>query len=80
VKDVLPYLVQFYALAKGKLTTMVALLTALLSEVLGNWDAAAALFPPWVIAHRAHIVSASALLAIWTRVRRQIPAAVEAAK
>lgn len=66
------YISKFIALAKGKLTTYVALLTAGLSELLGSWDSASALFPPWIITHKAHIVSASALLAIWSRIRRSL--------
>lgn len=69
---ILTYLKKFYSLAKSKLTTYVALMTAGLSELLGSWDQAAALFPPWLITHKAHIVSASALLAIWSRIRKDL--------
>ena len=66
------YLTRFYHEAKNKLTTYVALTTAGLSEILGNWDQAAALFPPWLKAHKQDVVAASALLLIWTRVRRNL--------
>lgn len=68
----LAYLKRFYALAVSKLTTYVALLTAGLSELLGSWDSAATLFPHWLVAQRAHIISASALLAIWSRIRKEL--------
>jgi hypothetical protein len=66
------YLKNFLLLAKGKLTTYIALLTAGLSELLGTWDQAAAVFPAWLIAHKAHIVAASSLLAIWSRIRKEL--------
>lgn len=75
MKAILQYLSDFYHAAKSKLTTYVALLTAVLAEVLGGWDDAAALLPTWVVEHKRHIVALSAILAIWTRVRRDIQSA-----
>ena len=72
MNSILAYLSNFVTLAKGKLTTYVALTTAGLSELLGSWDQSAALFPPWLIAHKALIVSASALLAVWSRIRKEL--------
>lgn len=66
------YLVNFYHLAKNKMTTYIALMTAGLSELLGSWDQAAAVFPAWLISHKVHLISASALLAIWSRIRKQL--------
>jgi hypothetical protein len=71
------YLQSFYNLAKSKVTTYVALWTAGISELLGSWDQAASVFPAWLIAHKAHIVSVSALLAIWSRIRRGLPDIIE---
>ncbi len=68
----LDYSRRFYLAAKGKLTTWVALLTAGLSELIGTWDQSVALLPHWIIEHKPHIVAASALLAIWTRIRKEI--------
>ncbi len=72
IAKVRAYVAKFYHLAKSKVTTYCALATAGLSELLGSWDQAAALFPPWLITHKAHIVSASALLAIWSRIRKEL--------
>lgn len=69
---VIQYIKDFSHAAKGRLTTYVALLTAVLAEVLGGWDDAAALLPAWVLNQKRHIVALSALLAIWTRVRRDL--------
>jgi hypothetical protein len=66
------YLVKFYTLAKGKLTTYIALWTAGLTELLSSWDQAASLFPPWLLQQKAHIISASALLAVWSRIRKEL--------
>ncbi len=66
------YLQRFYQLAVSKVTTYVALMTAGLSELLGSWDQAAALFPHWLLTQKTHIISASALLAIWTRIRKEL--------
>lgn len=66
------YLAKFYALARCKLTTYVALMTAGLSELLGSWDTAAAIFPPWLLLQKQHIVAASALLVIWSRIRKEL--------
>ena len=66
------YLKKFLAHAKNKVTTYVALVTAGLSELLGGWDQAAAMFPHWVVAQKAHIVAVSALLAIWSRIRKEL--------
>ena len=66
------YLTKFYGLAKAKVTTYIALTTAGLSELLGSWDQAAALLPHWLLAQKVHIVSVSALLAIWSRIRKEL--------
>jgi aspartate-semialdehyde dehydrogenase len=69
---ILAYLTKFYGLAKSKVTTYVALSTAGLSELLGSWDQAAALFPHWLLAQKVHIVSVSVLLTIWSRIRKEL--------
>jgi hypothetical protein len=66
------YTAKFYALAKNKLTTYIALGTAGLSELLGSWDQAAAVLPHWVISHKAHLVAVSALTAVWSRIRKDL--------
>jgi len=66
------FITKFYNSAKSKLTTYIALMTAGLSELLGSWDQSAALFPHWLVTHKAHIISASALLAIWSRIRKEL--------
>jgi hypothetical protein len=66
------YIQKFYGLAKTKVTTYVALTTAGLTELLNSWDQAAALFPHWLLQQKAHIISVSALLAIWSRIRREL--------
>lgn len=66
------YVAKFYGLAKSKVTTYVALTTAGLSELLGSWDQSAALLPHWVVNNKPHIVAASALLAVWSRIRKEL--------
>lgn len=66
------YLVKFYTLSKNKVTTYIALWTAGLTELLNSWDQAAALFPHWLLQQKAHIISMSALLAIWSRIRKEL--------
>ena len=67
------YAIRFYSLAKGKVTTYIALWTAGITELLSSWDQAASLFPHWLLQQKAHIISVSALLAIWSRIRRELP-------
>ena len=59
--------------ASTKLTTYLALVPAGLSELLSNWDQAASVFPHWLIEQKPHLISISALLVIWGRVRRLLP-------
>lgn len=70
------YIQKFYALAVNKVTTYIALATAGLSELLGSWDQAAAVFPHWLVANKPHIISVAALLAVWSRIRRALSSAV----
>jgi hypothetical protein len=72
MKDFLAYLKKFYDLSKTKLTTYVALWTAGITELLNSWDQAASLFPHWLLQQKAHIISASALLAVWSRIRKEL--------
>ena len=50
----------------------IALWTAGLTELLSSWDQAASLFPSWLLQQKAHIISASALLAVWSRIRKEL--------
>lgn len=66
------YVAKFYAAAKSKVTTYVALATAGLSEVVSNWESAASLFPHWLVTQKTHIFAVAALVPMWTRIRREI--------
>jgi hypothetical protein len=66
------YVAKFYAAAKGKVTTYVAIGTAIVTEIAGNWDATAAILPPFVVSHKAEIFALAALIPVWTRIRREI--------
>ena len=73
MKAILDYFKAFYDAAKSKMTTYVALWTAGITELLSSWDQAASLFPHWLLEQKAHIISMSALLAVWSRIRRELP-------
>lgn len=66
------YLKRFYNAAKTKLTTYIALSTAGLTELLSSWDQTISLFPHWLVTQKAHIISASVLLTIWSRIRKEL--------
>ena len=59
--------------ASTKVTTYVAIVPAGLKELLDNWEQAASIFPHWLIAQKPHLMSVSALLIAWSRVRRLLP-------
>lgn len=66
------YVLKFVTLAQSKATTYIALATAGLSELTSQWDAAAAIMPHFLVAHKAHIFAAASLLPIWSRIRREL--------
>lgn len=66
------YAAKFYAHAKSKVTTYVALATAGVTELVSSWDATAAILPHWIVENKAHIFAAASLIPIWTRIRRAL--------
>lgn len=69
---VITYAQNFFKLAKGKLTTYIAITTALCTELLSQWDTAVSLFPHWLVQQKPHIISFAALMTVWSRVRREL--------
>jgi len=74
---VVVYIQTFVKLARGKLTTWIALTSAAASELLSQWDSAASLFPHWLVQQKPHIISFAALTVVWSRVRRELKALLE---
>ena len=67
------YLKRFWAEAKAKVTTYVALLTAVLATlpaaVGDSWGQVSAIIP---VAYQHAVLAALSLITIWTRVRRDL--------